>query len=862
MSLPSGTRLGPYEILAVIGAGGMGEVYRARDERLKRDVAIKVISQGFAANPDRLARFEQEAHAAAALNHPNILAVYDVGASNGEPYVVSELLDGATLRDVLTQGALTMSMSIDIATQVALGLAAAHTRGITHRDIKPENVFVTQDGRVKILDFGLAKLREDVGGASQATRLHASTEPGAVLGTVGYMSPEQVRGQPCDARADIFSLGVVFFEMLTGTRPFRGQSAVETMNAILKEDPPDLSASNSKLTPSLDRLVRHCLEKNPGQRFQSAQDLAFALQSAATGASGSIGVAATAASSADVRRGRRERVAWGIATISLLSALGLAVFVYSRPRDAVTLTRASIPLPDGASITRSMPARPLPIALSPDGRSLTFVASLDGTPTLWVRPLDATAATKLNGTEGAAGPFWSPDSRWIAFFADGRLKRIAPTGGDPQIVCATNGLGGGTWNQENVILFSPSDVGEAGLVRVSAAGGAVSAVTELDRARGETNHIWPQFLPDGRRFVYNLVGREDSGIYVGSLDAAGHTLLLPFTDRSDVGVSTLAYTPGYLLYVHNETLLAQPMDAGSGRLSGQAVPIAEGIAKVGPGSAAFSVSATGTLAYWDGSSMPTSQLTWLSRDGTVVGRSGPPGGYADLALSSDQRRIAVGRSRQAVGDLGLGHDPRDVREVDDRFALAAPCVGARQRVGCLRLGARRPAGVVPQDCQQRRARPARVEVDGQQLADRLVRERRHRVPGERPKDAARHLEHRADRGPRTRRDHADAVQRTGRPLFSGRQMARLHLRRIGPPRGVRHHSSGRQREVADLDERGAAASLARRWRRALLSRARRDDHDRSNPERLYLRGRRGEASFSNTRDILCGQRRRASLPDE
>src|SRR5436190_6879589 len=276
-SLPSGSRLGPYDILALIGSGGMGEVYRAHDARLGRDVAIKVLPAAFSDDPDRLRRFEQEARAAAALNHPNIVQILDVGRDGPTSYVVSELLDGDTLRAQMEGTTLPQSKAIDYARQIALGLAAAHGKGITHRDIKPENVFVMPDGRVKILDFGLAKVREEAG-VAESTRLHQSTGAGVVLGTAGYMSPEQVRAQPADARSDIFSVGIVLFEMVAGTRPFQGDSAVETMNAILKEDPADLTLTNRRLSPAVDRIVRHCLEKAPGERFQSARDLAFALE--------------------------------------------------------------------------------------------------------------------------------------------------------------------------------------------------------------------------------------------------------------------------------------------------------------------------------------------------------------------------------------------------------------------------------------------------------------------------------------------------------------------------------------------------------------------------------------------------------
>jgi len=629
----------------------MGDVYRAHDARLNRDVAVKVLLPLWAGDAGRLRRFEQEARATAVLNHPNILAVYDVGTHDGQPYIVTELLEGVTLREALAGGALPVSKAVDIARQLAAGLAAAHAKGIAHRDIKPENLFLTPDGRVKILDFGLAKLREDAGDGGSMTRSPAATGPGVMLGTVNYMSPEQVRGQTADARSDIFSVGVVLFEMLDGARPFQGDSAVETMSAILKHDPPDLSSPKDARLPVLTRIVRHCLEKNPDERFQSAQDLAFALQSSSTSDSASSAARATLAGAtvASTPRQRRERVAWAIAALFCLSTIGLAVSPYLRRAPATPVLRVAIPVPESAVIRRSAGSSgswPNPLALSPDGRYLAFVATFGTTPFLWLRPLDSHTANRLGGTEGAIGPFWSPDSQSIAFFANGKLKRIGVAGGDPQTLAETNGLGGATWSREGVILLAPSVGGEGGLVRVSASGGAITPVTRLDPAHGETNNVWPHFLPDGRHFLYNIMGRDNPGIYVGSLDSPDRTQLLAFNlaDPDDVGLSTLAYAaPGHVLYVRGQTLMAQPIDLERFKFSGPAVPVAEGVEKVGPGSAAFSVSGTGVLAYWGGTGVQPSQLTWRARDGTVIGRIGAPERYTEVALAPDERRIAVSR---------------------------------------------------------------------------------------------------------------------------------------------------------------------------------------------------------------------------
>ena len=501
--------------------------------------------------PVRLRRFEQEARATAILNHPNILAVYDVGTHDDQPYIVTELLEGATLREALADGALPPSKAVDIARQLASGLAAAHAKGIAHRDIKPENLFLTPDGRVKILDFGLAKLNEDAGDGGSMTRSPAATEPGVVLGTVNYMSPEQVRGQTADARSDIFSVGVVLFEMLTGTRPFQGDSSVETMSAILKKDAPDLSAPNDARLPALARIVRHCLEKNPDERFQSAQDLAFALQSSSASDSTPSAAAAALAGSTSTgtprRRREQRRLGDGDNLLPVHDWSGASSPLCGARRTLRSCAwRSPFPRPPRFAgwLDRS---RPNPLALSPDGRYLAFVASVGTTSFLWLRPLDSQTANRLGGTEGAIGPFWSPDSQSIAFFAGGRLKRVGVAGGEPQTLAETNGLGGATWSPEGVILLSPNFGGESPLVRVSASGGPISPVTRFDPAHGETNHVWPHFLPDGRHFLFNVMGRDNPGIYVGSLDSADRTQLLAFdlTDPNDVGLSTLAYAaPG------------------------------------------------------------------------------------------------------------------------------------------------------------------------------------------------------------------------------------------------------------------------------------------------------------------------------
>ncbi|HEY6122690.1 MAG TPA: protein kinase [Pyrinomonadaceae bacterium] len=642
MDLTTGTKLGRYEIRSSLGAGGMGEVYRARDTQLGREVAVKVLPSAYSVDRDRLSRFEQEACAASALNHPNILIVHDIGAHDGAPYVVSELLEGEVLRKRISGIQLAQRRVIDYALQIAQGLAAAHEKGIIHRDLKPDNIFITNDGRVKILDFGLAKLTQLDENQSQTdvpTR-RVDTDPGVMMGTVGYMSPEQLKGRAVDQRSDIFSFGAILYEMLSGRRAFHGESAAETMSAILKEDPPELSNTNKSVSPALERLVNHCLEKNPEARFHSARDVAFALEAI----SGSVAVAnetTTAPSFVPAASRFRHWLPWALAAIGLLIAGITIAWAYfhhqrtdARPIEAM---RFVIAMPEKALIFG-------PPTISPDGRDLVFRLNTgDGKELLWIRALGSFEARPLVGTDGALQPFWSPDSRSVGFFANGKLKRIDVSGGSAQTICDVPSNYSGAWSRDGTIIFSRGVA--SGLYGVPAAGGMPIQVTTVDTTRNEIEHIWPYFLPDGRHFLFlaRNAQPENSGIYVGTLDSKKVTLLLH-------AHSSVAYAPpGYLLFVRESTLMAQGFDADTLELKGDAFSVAEQTVR-NPiiGRAMFSVSDNGVLVFRAGS-INNNQLIWYDRSGKQLGALTPQGSYNAPAISPDEMKVAVSRVDTQTG---------------------------------------------------------------------------------------------------------------------------------------------------------------------------------------------------------------------
>jgi eukaryotic-like serine/threonine-protein kinase len=647
MSISPNVTLSHYTIISKIGEGGMGEVYRARDARLDREVAIKVLPIEVSTDADRLKRFEQEARATSALNHPNILTVYDIGTHNGSQYIVAEFLEGEELRTRLAHGQLPLRKAIDYAQQIVSGLSAAHARGIVHRDLKPENLFITNDERIKILDFGLAKLsapRVTAGSnfSEDATR-KVLTNPGVVMGTVGYMSPEQVRGEPTDHRSDIFSFGAILHEMLTGRRAFSRETVAETMTAILKEEPEDLTESQPNVNVSLAKIVQRCLEKRPERRFQSTQDLGFALDalSSPSTSSGTGLTTAAATAVAEVERPVwRERLPWiaaGVLFVGFLAAIPFAIkYLREPPKASPVATRFLIgPPPDSTGIGA--------ISISPDGRSLVFATTVNGQLQLWTRPLGSITARPLPGTEGAAGfMIWSPDSSSIAYLTGGKLKKLDLAEGTVQNVCdirADRRGFGGSWSRDGTIIFF---VGGSGISRVSDKGGEAKSIPGFEKSE-EVLKRWPQFLPDGQHFLYLATDtqKNKSDVMVGSLNGGEPKRL--FDAGSNARYAPSADGTGHILFSRDGVLLAQRFDASELESIGEPYRVADQVRVNLNFRAFFDVSDNGTLVFDPSSDLENRQLTWFDRSGQQLETVGPIGAYLKARLSPDQKRIAISR---------------------------------------------------------------------------------------------------------------------------------------------------------------------------------------------------------------------------
>ena len=657
MTLAAGSRLGPYEILSPLGSGGMGEVYKAKDTRLDREVAVKVLPEHLSSNAELRQRFEREAKAISALTHAHICTLHDVGNQDGVEYLVMEYIEGQSLAARLEDGPLPADQVIRFGIQIAEALEAAHRQGIVHRDLKPGNVMLTRGG-VKLLDFGLAKLRAaGVQGeisqlSSMPTEMSPSrplTEQGTIMGTFQYMAPEQLEGKDADARSDIFAFGCVLFEMATGKKAFSGKSRASLIGAILKDQPAPISSIQPMTPPALDRLVQTCLAKEPEDRFQTAHDVKLQLQWIAEGGS-QAGAPAVVAS----RRKVREKTAWVLSALLFLAAALLAVGYARRAPVPSSPIRFQLVLPDALSVVEAP-------RISPDGKLLAFSArNAEGKSQIWLRPLEALDPRPVPGTDGASyRPIWAPDSRHIAFVADGKLKKVDIAGAPPQAICDASTGADGTWGIDGTILFDGQATDP--IRRVSAGGGTPQTAV---KGEGGASVGWPSFLPDGKHFLYFEFGggMRQGRVMVGSLDPKEKPRKILDSD------SLAQYAPpGHVLYVKEGTLVAQAFDAKALKITGEPVPAAEQMGTQGNGLADFSVSATGALVYRGGVTNDD-RLVWVDRSGKELSDVDKPAQYASSALSPDGTRLAVDMSdsRSDKRDIWI----RDLaRGVTSRFTF-------------------------------------------------------------------------------------------------------------------------------------------------------------------------------------------------
>jgi eukaryotic-like serine/threonine-protein kinase len=638
-----------YVVTARIGKGGMGEVWSATDTKLGREVAIKLLPPVFAGDPIRLARVRREAQLLASLNHPGIAAIYGIeeSAENGAPALVMELVEGPTLADRIATGPIPIDEALPLLRQIAESLEYAHERGVVHRDLKPANIIITPQGQVKVLDFGLAKAMapdEASGDISNSPTLSlAMTEAGLLLGTAVYMAPEQAKAKPVDRRADIWAFGCVGYEMLTGHKAFDGETISDVLAAILKDEP-DWSALPATTPVFLQRLLRRCLQKDVRQRLQAMGDARIAIEEAlaggaGTGLSGEISASQLAVSSR--KRLLRHALPWALGGIAVLSA-AIAAWLLLQPKPQPGVIRFAVPSPENAEFVVGGE-----MSLSPDGRNLAFVAAAGArtTQVLWLRSLDSLTAQQIPGTEGASGPFWSPDSQQIGFVAIGKLEKIAVTGGAPQALCDDSGTFS-TWNLEGVILFAS----HGSLYRVPDTGGAPALVLAPDAARHESSFSEPQFLPDGRHFLFlsfeTITHR--SSLEAGSLDSK------QVEDLGPIGSEALYASPGHVFYLDQSTLMARPFNDKALRFTGPAVPAAQSIGSyTGSSYGYFSVSATGVLAYQAVPAGANNLLAWYSRTGQKLGTVGQPNLYTNPALSPDGSRLAVGVGPHGARDIWI-----------------------------------------------------------------------------------------------------------------------------------------------------------------------------------------------------------------
>ena len=638
MALTAGTKLGPYEIQSPLGAGGMGEVYRARDTRLDRIVAIKILPSHLSENPEARQRFDREARTISSLNHPNICTLHDVGHQDGVDYLVMEYLEGETLADRLGKGPLPVEQVLKCGIEICEGLEKAHRSGVVHRDLKPGNIMLTKIG-TKLMDFGLAKA--SVAGPASSSSLtvtlstpagsHPLTAQGTVVGTFQYMAPEQVEGKEADARSDLFALGAVLYEMATAKRAFEGKTAASAMAAVLERDPAPISSVQPMTPAAFERLVKICLAKDPDERWQTAHDVKLQLKQIAEG-----GSQASATAPAVPQRKRGNALAWGLAAILGVVAVSALVMAYLANQKQLPVLRVEINPPERMQFNLSGDNAG-PAMISPDGRYLVFSANGVSGIQLYLRSLDAISSQALPGTEGGTFPFWSPDSRSIAFFTAEKLKRIEVGGGAPVTICDSVLGRGGSWNQDGTIVAAISY--NTGLSRVPASGGTPTPITKVDGVT-YSSHRWPWFLPDGKHFLYlainhNAPASPDTGIFVASLDGKENRLLFHT-------LSSAIYTAGHLLYQRENSLLAQPFDPSAGKFTGEPETLREIVQyDAGTWRANLSASSNGMLVYASGTASGNQILTWYDRSGKVLDTVGEPSGFFDLDLSPDEKKLAV-----------------------------------------------------------------------------------------------------------------------------------------------------------------------------------------------------------------------------
>src|SRR5215813_10507970 len=658
MSLSSGTKLGPYEIVSPLGAGGMGEVYRARDTRLDRTVAIKVLASHLSSSPELKQRMEREARAISSLNHPHICHLYDIGSQNGDDYLVMEFLEGETLDERLRRGALSLPEALQIGMNVAEALEVAHRQGIVHRDLKPANIMLTRGG-AKLMDFGLAKplaahtLGAAANGppsftaaatASGPSPISPLTTAGAIVGTIQYMSPEQIEGKEADARSDIFAFGAVLYEMAAGKRPFEGKSQISIASAILEKDPEPIHSIKPQTPPALEHVVTTCLQKNPEDRFQSAQDIKLELR----------WIAANKSMPAAVLPPRSSfQLLWAVAAISVLAAIALGVMQFAS-REAKFVVATQIASSDKVQFNFVGDSGGPPV-ISPDGTQIVFSTKAEGKTQLYVRSLDKLTPQPLVGTQNATWPFWSPDSRSIAFFADSKLKRIDVSGGPTVVICDASNARGGTWSKNGTIVFEPFPT--LPLYQVPAGGGTPVALTKLSGKF--TTHRWPQFMPDGRHFIYLAANHSaptgsDTAVFWASLDGKENRLVV----QSQSGA---LYASGYLLYVRDSALVAQPFDPSAGELKGEPTVLASDVQVDGSvWRGTITASETGPLIYQPASAGAGMRLTWIDRNGREAGSGFGPEVYGQVELSPDNRKAAVtiGNPAGVIWIYDLQHSTR------------------------------------------------------------------------------------------------------------------------------------------------------------------------------------------------------------